>query len=172
MIPSDHFVMFYNEIFKYIDARNGLDAYYQAISEHQETHCLKMYQEQGIKGIYEYYLKIRKEENCGVDMELTDDGHGIMLLFTMCASITKAMDSDAGACEKYCLHCPGWSGRIYKKAGLFYVKDLMGPLVPKCQTWGYDRLDLAMAKYRQLVAEGRTQWLWVNFPVDGPGHVI
>lgn len=162
MIPSDHFVRFYNEVFKFLDQQNGLEDYYDAISKHQEKHCLKLYKEGGIRGIYEYYLTIRKEENCGLDMELINDGHGITLFFNYCPSLSKAIDNDAGVCPKYCFHCPGWSGRMYQKAGLFYIKDIVDPLKPQCLTWGYDNLEMAAAKYRELLKEGR-QWLFASF---------
>ena len=42
MIPSDHFVRFYNEVFKFLDEQNGLEKYYHHISKHQELHCLKL----------------------------------------------------------------------------------------------------------------------------------
>ena len=35
MIPSDHFVRFYNEVFKFLDEQNGLEKYYHHISKHQ-----------------------------------------------------------------------------------------------------------------------------------------
>lgn len=42
MIPSDQFVRFYNEVFKFLDAQGGgaLEDYYRAVSEQQERHCL------------------------------------------------------------------------------------------------------------------------------------
>jgi len=165
MIPSDHFVRFYNEVFKFLDEKEGLQDYYTTISEDQEKHCLKLYREGGIRGIYEYYLRIRKEENCDLAMELTDDGHGIYMHFAYCASLAKALDNDAGVCPKYCFHCPGWSGPMYRKAGLFYIKDLIDPLKPCCTTWGYDNHELAVAKYRQLLREGHGKWLMASFDV-------
>ena len=47
MIPSDHFVRFYNEVFKFLDEKNGLDEYYRQISCHQELHCLELFREKG-----------------------------------------------------------------------------------------------------------------------------
>ena len=43
MIPSDHFVRFYNEVFKFLDNQGGLEAYYEEISRHQELHCLQLF---------------------------------------------------------------------------------------------------------------------------------
>ena len=66
MIPSDHFVKFYNEVFKFLDRRgNGeLEKYYQLVSCNQEFHCLELFREKGLAGMYEYWEHIRIEENC------------------------------------------------------------------------------------------------------------
>ena len=47
MIPSDHFVRFYNEVFKFLDEHNALDPYYREISRHQELHCLELFRDKG-----------------------------------------------------------------------------------------------------------------------------
>ena len=66
MIPSDHFVRFYNEVFKFLDENNGLTEYYQEISKHQDFHCLELFRSRGLQGVYEYYCVISKEENSSV----------------------------------------------------------------------------------------------------------
>ena len=62
MIPSDHFVRFYNEVFKYLDEKGNLQDYYQEISRHQEHHCLDLFCRKGIAGMREYWGMIAKEE--------------------------------------------------------------------------------------------------------------
>ena len=52
MIPSDHFVRFYNEVFKFLDEKNGLEKYYLHISKHQELHCLELFTEKDISSNY------------------------------------------------------------------------------------------------------------------------
>ncbi len=172
MIPSDHFVRFYNEVFKFLDERGGLKDFYLEISRHQELHCLELYRKLGIRGLYEYYRKIRKEENCDMDIELLDEGHGLMLHFKFCQSLAKAIDNDAGVCPKYCLHCPGWTGPLDRKAGFYYVKDLGDLLKPECRTWNYDLPDPAMAKYRELCKSGLGDRLRTNFPVPEKERMV
>ena len=172
MIPSDHFVRFYNEVFKFLDERNGLKDFYLEISRHQEAHCLGLYRKLGIRGLYEYYRKIRKEENCDMDIELLDEGHGLMLHFKFCQSLAKAIDNDAGVCPKYCLHCPGWTGPLDRKAGLYYVKDLGDLQKPECWTWDYDRIEPAMKKYRELCESGLGDRIRINFPVPEKERVV
>ncbi len=161
MLPSDHFVRFYNEVFKYLDERNGLEDYYKAISADQETHCLKLFSEKGLKGVYEYYVRIYREENCVG--ELNFDGQELYLTMDKCPSLSKAMDNDAGVCKKYCLHCPGWSMPIYTKAGLFEINDLMGLDNPQCREWLYEDVELARAKYRSLLETNKKEQFLINF---------
>ncbi len=134
MIPSDHFVKFYNEVFKFLE-RKGPEAiaeYYRTISRHQESHCLKLFTEKGLQGMYEYWSKIKIEENCDCDMWF--DGPDV-LKFAMhgCPSLGKVLDNDAGASAIYCNHCPGWVLPIMTKAGFYCVYDLVATDIPRCQ---------------------------------------
>ena len=164
MIPSDHFVRFYNEVFKFLDRQGGLEKYYQYVSRHQEQHCLKAFQEHGLKGIHEYYEKIVREENCDMDNILHD--HEVILDMKHCPSLGKVLDNDAGACPKYCLHCPGWTAPLYAKAGLYQVYDLMGLDQPRCREYIYDRIEDARRKYQELRQIRPAQELRCNFPTE------
>ena len=164
MIPSDHFVRFYNEVFKFLDEKNELEKYYLHISEHQELHCLELFKNKGIKGVYEYYLKIYKEENCEGELKLNDNE--MFLSMDRCPSLSKAMDNDAGVCIKYCLHCSGWTIPLYTKAGLYVVSDTMGLLTPKCREWIYEDKALAAAKYKELLKTCPKEQLSINFEVE------
>ena len=150
MIPSDHFVRFYNEVFKFLDEQGGLQDYYEEISRHQDNHCLVLFKEKGLRGVYEYYQRIYKEENCQGPLVLNE--HEVILGMDRCPSLSKAIDNDAGACPKYCLHCPGWTSRIYRLAGLYQIFDLMELDKARCCEWIYDELSLAQAKYKELIA--------------------
>ena len=161
MIPSDHFVRFYNEVFKFLDEKNELEDYYLHISKHQERHCLKVYSENGLAGVYEYYLKIRKEENCKMDLELTEDF--LLLRMTGCPSLAKNLDNDAGLCIKYCDHCPGWSLPLAKKAGLKVIKDVMAPDEPQCCSYYFEDLAKAEKKYQELLETIPVERLKKNF---------
>lgn len=161
MIPSDHFVRFYNEVFKFLDEKNGLEDYYEEISRHQDFHCLKEFREKGLQGVYDYYLKIRKEENC--DMDLILNGHELELRMNKCPSLSKALDNDAGVCPKYCLHCPGWTSGVYQRAGLYQIYDVMGLEEPQCCEWIYDDLSCAAAKYDELKRNHPEKMILKNF---------
>jgi len=162
MIPSDHFVRFYNEVFKFLDKCGGLPAYYEEISRHQDFHCLDNFRQNGLQGVYDYYVKIRKEENCDMDL-VFHDKHTLELKMNKCPSLSKALNNDAGACEKYCLHCPGWTQGLYTRAGLFQIYDLMGLDNPQCTEWIMDDLDTAKKRYAELVRGRDPKELLVNF---------
>ena len=61
MIPSDHFVRFYNEIFKFLEKKGEgcLEDYFKAISRHQETLCMELFSK-GLQGMVDYWKTIKK----------------------------------------------------------------------------------------------------------------
>ena len=161
MIPSDHFVRFYNEVFKFLDEKQGLEKYYEHISRHQEFHCLEEFRAKKLRGVYDYYVKIRKEENCGMVLRLEEDC--IYLGMEACPSLAKAIDNDAGVCLKYCLHCPGWTFPLYRKAGLYQIKDIMGLENPYCCSWIFEDKEKAQAKYDELLKTRPVDMIKKNF---------
>ena len=79
MIPSDHFVRFYNEVFKYISSKGKaeLEKYYDRVSKNQEYHCLDLFCKKGLQGMYEYWEHIRIEENCDMVNRLEEDCYSV-----------------------------------------------------------------------------------------------
>lgn len=137
MIPSDHFVRFYNEVFKFLAELppEEMQAYYQSISRHQELHTLKLFQEKGLKGMYEYWSHIKFEENCELELELHEDR--LVKRMKKCPSLTKVLDNDAGPCPLYCNHCPGWVIPVLEKAGYVAQYDLINHAKPCCESTIY-----------------------------------
>jgi hypothetical protein len=146
MIPSDHFVKFYNEVFKFLDAQGGnaLHNYWLTISQHQELHCLELFKTKGLQGMYDYWEHIRIEENCDMTLTLHDDY--LELIMNKCPSLSKVLDNDATPSEKYCDHCAGWIGPLLKKAGYFLVYNMIDRQQPQCQEFIYADLELAKQK--------------------------
>lgn len=155
MIPSDHFVRFYNEVFKFLESQGEehLRKYWRRVSEHQERHCLDLFREKGLKGMKEYWERIAIEENCDMDFELTDDY--LKITMNKCPSLSKAMDNDAGAMTRYCDHCPGWIVPLIEKAGYFICYDVKSRTEPICEMSIFkNRQDAENAKERaQLVVD-------------------
>ena len=133
MIPSDQFVRFYNEVFKFLDAKGGgaLEEYYRAVSGQQEMHCLARFKAQGLAGMKAYWDRIAAEENC--DMTCTLDDDRLVIEMRRCPSLGKAMDNDAGAFERYCDHCPGWVIPLLEKAGFHCDYDMIDRSRPQCR---------------------------------------
>lgn len=133
MIPSDHFVRFYNEVFKFLESRGegDLEAYWLTISRHQERELIPLFREKGFPGMKAYWDRIAFEENC--DLETKYDDRHFELSMRKCPSLTKAMDNDAGATRRYCDHCPGWIGPIMDKLGFYAVYDMKSRTVPQCR---------------------------------------
>lgn len=153
MIPSDHFVMLYNEIFKFLvkQGPDALDRYYERVAARQGNFTLDEYRRKGLKGVYDYYCRIRREENCDLDLRLTEDC--LRLKMNRCPSLAKALESDAGACPVYCDHCPGWCLRVMARVGLWEVYDMKSRAEPVCDEWVYTDRAKCRAKYRELLAK-------------------
>ena len=147
MIPSDHFVRFYNEVFKFLEAKgNGeLEKYWLEISRHQEQHCLELFKTKGIQGMYEYWEHIRIEENCDMELILHEDH--LELRMNKCPSLSKVLDNDAKPFEKYCDHCAGWIGPLLKKAGYFMVYYMIDRNLPQCREYIYADIEKARRRY-------------------------
>ena len=161
MIPSDHFVRFYNEVFKFLDEKGELDEYFARIAKNQEFFCLQQFKEGGLQGVYEYYLKIRHEENCQMDIIFEDNE--LIMKMTRCPSLSKAIDNDAGVCSKYCQHCLGWTQRIYDLAGLYQIFDLGDWDDPTCCEWIFDDLSKAQARFEEIAETVPAERLYKNF---------
>lgn len=168
MIPSDHFVMFYNEIFKLLADRGEghLDRYYARVAARQGNFTLDQYRREGLKGVYEYYCRIRTEENCDLDLDLQP---GCLLLrMKKCPSLTKALDSDAGASPVYCDHCPGWCMRVISAAGFWEVYDLVSRTEPVCDEWIFTDRELCRRKYEEMLAKRGPDLVRTNLDVVPP----
>ncbi|MBE6384039.1 MAG: hypothetical protein E7048_00080 [Lentisphaerae bacterium] len=151
MIPSDHFVKFYAEVFKYLQKQGqaAIDEYYTTIAEHQKTHCLDLFTSKGLAGMKEYWDKIIFEENCDADAIL-DEGKSYTFIMHHCPSLAKVLDNDAGVCDIYCDHCPGWVLPVMTAAGFYTVCDSVGADIPRCVEKTFAKLEDAQ-KYLEVV---------------------
>ena len=133
MIPSDQFVRFYNEVFKFLDRKGGdaLEPYYLEISKQQELTCLELFREEGFAGMKAYWDRIAVEENCDLSCDLYPDR--LEITMRRCPSLTKAKDNDAGAFCRYCDHCPGWVIPLLEKAGFCCEYDIIDRTLPQCR---------------------------------------
>ena len=163
MIPSDHFVKFYNEVFKFLDkCGNGeLEKYYGLVSSNQEFHCLELFRQKGLAGMYEYWDHIRIEENC--DMELFLDAECFHCRMKICPSLSKITDNDGGGCSRYCEHCPGWILPLMTKAGFFAVYNMIDRQKPECEFFIYQDKSPAERKAGDLRKRNAADVIRCNF---------
>ena len=155
MVPSDHFVYLYNEIFKELEklGPEALDKYYARVAERQAYFALDGFRKNGLKGMYDYWERIRIEENCDLVHTLNEKSGYYEVFMRKCPSLTKALESDAGPCRSYCNHCPGWVIRVVTMAKHYIVYNIMGWDIPQCRYFITARRDLAEAKKREWLAE-------------------
>lgn len=154
MLPSDHFVLFYNELFKMLEEKShqDLQEYWMEISGLQKTIIGPFIEKDGLKGMYDYWEHIRIEENCEADVTFTDDYFEFRML--ACPSLGKNLDNDAGLCNLYCDHCAGWIEPIMQEYGYFCVYDMISRTEPRCILRVYKDRSKAedFAKEAQLLA--------------------
>jgi hypothetical protein len=133
MIPSDHFVRYYNEVFKFFEEQGEkhLRNYWLEISRHQELHCMELFKTKGLQGMVEYWTHIKEEENC--DMSIKEMAGHVELEMRKCPSLSKVLDNDATPMERYCDHCAGWCVPLIKKAGFYPVYDIISRKEPRCK---------------------------------------
>lgn len=172
MLPSDQFVLFYNEIFKYLEKR-GPEArrrYYDRVSERQAQFCLKLFQEKGLDGMREYWGRIKVEENCKTwrsesPEDIAKYGDFIEGGQAVCPSLTKALQSETGPCRSYCEHCPGWVMPLFTKSGFYAVYDINGRTEPNCYNVISRNRDLIEDRYNKRLALHGTDLVTTNMPI-------
>ena len=114
------------------------------------------FRKEGLQGIYEYYQRIRHEENCVLSIKFEE---GKMTSFMeRCPSLSKVLDNDASPCEKYCDHCAGWSIPLYTKCGIYYVQNMVGRDKPQCIS--------VRTPHREIAEKARAEFLASGVPAD------
>ncbi len=132
MIPSDHFVRYYNEVFKVLQemGEEHLVAYWQELGRLQITALAERFRAGGLQAVYDYWERIRQEENCLGTLTLTEDYFEFQM--HRCPSLSKAQDNDATACDRYCDHCMGWVQPLMEEVGLHAAHDIHSRTEPHC----------------------------------------
>ena len=155
MIPSDHFVRFYNEVFKALDARgiDALIAYWKELGRLQSVELSELFRKGGIAACAEYWNRIVHEENCKADTRLTEDY--FELVMHECPSLSKVLDNDATPFRLYCDHCMGWVEPVMQAAGLHAVMDMESRSEPHCVLRVYKDKALADAYEAQAQLPSR-----------------
>jgi len=132
MIPSDHFVRYYNEVFKALDGlgHEHLVAYWRELGRLQSLELAERFRTGGLQAAYDYWRRIQREENCEGELTLTDDYFEFRM--DRCPSLSKVLDNDAEPFELYCDHCMGWIAPVMQAAGLYAVQDVISRAEPRC----------------------------------------
>jgi hypothetical protein len=132
MIPSDHFVRFYNEVFKALEARGHecLVAYWRELGRLQTAELADRFRAGGLKAAMEYWKRVVIEENCKAS--IVDHGDCFELRMARCPSLSKVLDNDAAPCKFYCDHCMAWAEPVMKASCLYAVMDMESRTEPHC----------------------------------------
>jgi len=150
VIPSDHFVRYYNEVFKALEERGHeyLVRYWRALGDLQTAELAEAFRTGGLPACHEYWARILREENCRGEITLTEDYFELRM--DECPSLAKVLDNDAAPSPLYCDHCMGWVEPVMAAAGLFPVQDMISRHEPRCVLRVYRDAELA-ARYERTV---------------------
>jgi len=132
VIPSDHFVRFYNEVFKALEEKGHehLLDYWRELGRLQTIELADKFRAGGLQAAYDYWERIISEKNCDAEMELKE-GY-LECRMKRCQILSKVLDNDAAPCELYCDHCMGWVEPVMEAAGLHAVMDMQSRTEPHC----------------------------------------
>ena len=150
MIPSDHFVRIYNEVFKSVEAlgHEHLEDYFRMLGDLQTSELGGRFKQGRLQAAHDYWQNIFHEENCRGELALTADYFELRM--DACPSLAKVLDNDAAPCLLYCDHCMGWVVPVMRYAGLYAVQDIMSRTEPRCLFRIYEDRDKAAAFARTI----------------------
>ena len=123
MISANEFILFYNEIFKYLDEKFGKDELKKLWDGIKNTYCKKLdilIREKGLKGMYEFFSKNMIEEGGRYSLILREDEYIEDIHF--CPSLGKLLNTHVKPYKNYCEHCAALYNDIIEKHG-FEVKS-------------------------------------------------
>ena len=118
MISANEFILFYSEIFKYLDKNFGKKDVEKLWEGIKNTYCQKIdaiIKEKGLKGMYEYWSKTLEEEGGKYHLTLTDDEFIIDMHY--CPSMGKLLKTHIDPYVDYCGHCPALYNETIEKYG-------------------------------------------------------
>ncbi len=149
MIPSDHFVRFYNEVFKALErlGPQHLVAYWRELGRVQSLELADAFRRGGLKACHDYWQRILEEENCEGTLTLTDTYFEFRM--RRCPSLSKVLDNDATPCGHYCDHCMGWIQPVMETTGLHAAFDMHSRSEPHCVFRVYANAEQASAFEQQ-----------------------
>jgi len=107
MISANEFILFYNELFKYLDKNFGKKEVEKLWEGIKNTYCKKiekLVKEKGLKGMNEYWTHTLSEEGGRYKLTLTDDEFIIDMHY--CPSMGKLLNTHVEPYKDYCGHCP------------------------------------------------------------------
>jgi len=118
MISANEFVLFYSEIFKYLDKNFGkkeVEKIWDGIRNNYCEGLKNIIKEKGLKGMHEYWSKVLSEEGGKYVLTLTDDE--FILDMHYCPSMGKLLSTHITPYEDYCGHCPALFVKTIEECG-------------------------------------------------------
>ncbi len=121
MLGCQDFCGYYDWTFHYMRRRFGQDAvkklWAQAIAFDSQQHYMTAGQDNGLRGLYDTWVKTGEEEQCDWTFTLDEQKNVLRMDMRQCPSKGFLLGNDLNADEDYCDHCMGWIGPALEKIG-------------------------------------------------------
>ncbi|MBC7333554.1 MAG: hypothetical protein H5T85_03695 [Actinobacteria bacterium] len=134
MISANEFILFYNELFKYLNDSFGKHEVEKLWAEIKDTYCKKLEDliaEKGLQGMYEYWSKNLIEEGGKHNITLTNTEFIIDMHY--CPSMGKLLNTHVLPYDDYCGHCPALFREIVEKQGFEFDYYIINRTKGECR---------------------------------------
>jgi hypothetical protein len=135
MISSNEFILFYNEIFKYLDKNFGKKEVKKLWKNIKNNYCKKLdilIKEKGLEGIFELFSKNMLEEGGRYCLILRENDYVEDIHY--CPSVGKLLNTHVEPYKDYCEHCPALYNDIYRKNGFEVDTYIINREKGECRT--------------------------------------
>lgn len=134
MIPSADFILFYNELFKFLEEKGGeaeVVKFWEEISDNFLANLDELVKEKGVQGMWEYWSHTLGEEGGRWTMTLRDDEFVIDM--HVCPSVGKINSSHLEPYSNYCGHCAVLYPRVIERYGYKCYYNVIDPKRGACR---------------------------------------
>ena len=128
MISCTEFIPAYSELFRYLEARGGVEAVedlWERLSDRFLTNLRDLVAEHGLRGCWLYWSRALNEEAADFTMELDEEAGEFRITMHACPSKGRLLAADSvEPYHDYCRHCDLLYRRVLEPLGYEYEIDL------------------------------------------------
>ncbi len=136
MISCTEFIPAYNELFRFIEQKQGKEAvvdFWNHLSDVFLNNLRDMVAAHGIRGCWMYWSKTLTEESAAFTMELDEEKGEFSISMKYCPSKGRLLENkDIEPYKDYCRHCDVLYRRVLEPLGFSYELNISQNNTPDC----------------------------------------